>query len=114
MEETALMTAMIEQCREMILKHGEAGVDLPEPLRVKRLIAMCDRLIEHVDDWPRVKQHRWIGFIQCAMIANRIIDLEGAKQMFERAKNAFGESSQDVLDHLDPDEDFEFDIGGQG
>jgi hypothetical protein len=114
MKETALMTAMIEQCREMISKHGEPGVDLPGPLRVKRLIAMCDRLVEHVDDWPAVKQHRWIGFIQCAMIANRMIDLEGAKEMFEQAKNAFGASSHDVLDHLDPDEDFEFDIGGQG
>lgn len=114
MDESALMTAMIERCREMIAKHDEVGGDLPEPLRAKSLIAMCDRMTEHVDDWPAIRLHRRIGFIQCAMIANRMIDLEGAKGMFERAKNAFGESSQDVLDHLDPDADFEFDIGGQG
>ena len=114
MKENALIAAMIERCREMILKHGEADFDLPEPLRAKRLIAMCDRLTEHVDDWPAVKLHRWIGFIQGAMIANRMIDLEGAKEMFERAKNAFGEPNQDMLDHLDPNEDFELDIGGQG
>jgi hypothetical protein len=75
---------------------------------------MCDRLVEHVDDWPAVKLNRWMGFIQCAMIANRMINLESAKEMFEEAKRAFGESSPDVLDHLDPDEAFEFDIGGEG
>lgn len=114
MKRTALMTAMIEKCRDTILQHDEPGLDLPEPLRSRHLLAMCDRLVEHVDDWPAVKLNRWMGFIQCAMIANRMINLEGAKEMFEEAKRAFGESSRDVLDHLDPDEAFEFDIGGEG
>lgn len=109
-----LMIAMIERCREMILEHEDLGLDLPEPLRSKHLVSMCDRLTAHVDDWPAVKLSRWIGFLQCAMIANRMIDLEGAKEMFDQAKLAFGESSRDVLDHLDPDQPFEFEIGGEG
>jgi hypothetical protein len=48
------------------------------------------------------------------MIANRMIDLEGAKEMFDQAKHAFGESSRDVQDHLDPDQPFEIEIGGEG
>jgi hypothetical protein len=109
-----LTIAMIERCREMILEHEDLGRELPEPLRSRHLVAMCDRLTEHVDDWTAVKLSRWIGFLQCAMIANRMIDLEGAKEMFDQAKNAFGESSRDVLDHLDPDQAFEFEIGGEG
>jgi hypothetical protein len=109
-----LMIAMIERCREMILEHEDPGRELPEPLRSKHLVAMCDRLTQHVDDWTAVKLSRWIGFLQCAMIANRMIDLGGAKKMFDQAKNAFGESSRDVLDHLDPDQPFEFEIGGEG
>jgi hypothetical protein len=98
----------------MILKHDEPALDQPKPLRPEHLIWMCDRMINHVDQWSPVKLNRWIGFIQCALIANRVIDLEGAKEMFNQAKNAFGEPTQDLLDHLDPDNPFEFDIGGQG
>lgn len=48
------------------------------------------------------------------MIANRMIDLDGAKRMFDEAKNAFGENSQDLTDHLDSGDSFEFEIGGEG
>lgn len=48
------------------------------------------------------------------MLANRMIDLAGAKPMFTQAKKAFGETSRDVQDHLDPDQVFELDIGGEG
>jgi hypothetical protein len=48
------------------------------------------------------------------MIANGIISLKQAKEMFEKAKNAFDEPSQDLLDHLDPSSYFEFDLGGEG
>jgi hypothetical protein len=109
-----LMTAMIDRCRELIVEHEDSGLEMPEPLRSKHLLAMCARLTEHVDDWPAVKLSRWIGFLQCAMIANRMIDLDGAKKMFDQVKIAFGESSQDVADHLDPDQPFEFEIGGEG
>ena len=114
MEKTQLMKAMIERCRDLILQHDNPGLDRPIPLRPKHLIWMCDRLLKQIDLWKATKLNRWIGFIQCAMIANGIIDLEQAKEMFERAKNAFGEPSQDLLDHLDPDKAFSFDIGGEG
>ena len=114
MEKTLLMTAMIERCRDMIQAHDRPGPDRPKPLRPEHLIWMCERLIEHVDAWSAAKMNRWIGFIQCAMIANGIIDLDAAMQMFDRAKVAFGEPSQDLLDHLDPDSAFRFDLGGEG
>jgi hypothetical protein len=108
------MNAMIERCRDMIREHGETTPDLAPPLRPKQLLARCDRLLQHVEDWPDVRIHRWIGFVQAGMLANGIVDLEGAKSMFTDAKKAFGETSADVLDHLDPDDTFEFDVGGQG
>jgi len=114
MENAELMAVMIERCRDMILEHDEPRLDLPAPVRPRRLVAMCNRMTEHVDDWSPAKLNRWIGFIQCAMIANRMIDLDGAKGMFDQAKRAFGGASQDVLDHLDPAQSFELDIGGEG
>jgi hypothetical protein len=75
---------------------------------------MCREIIGHTRDWPATKVHRWIGFVQAALIANQMLDLDGAKQMFDAAKNAYGAMSEDLVDHLDPTSDFEFDIGGQG
>ena len=114
MENIQLMNAMIEKCKAMILEHDKPGLDRPKPLRSKHLLWMCDRLIENVDIWTEAKMNRWIGFIQCAMIANGMINLEQTKAMFEQVKNAFGEPSQDLLDHLDPDNAFRFELGGEG
>jgi hypothetical protein len=41
-------------------------------------------------------------------------DSKGAKAMFDKAKVARGEFSEDLLDHLDPGSVFELDIGGEG
>jgi hypothetical protein len=46
-----------------------------------------------------------------------MLDLDGLKAMFDQAKAAHGETSEDLedlIDHLDPTSSFEFDIGGQG
>jgi len=48
------------------------------------------------------------------MPANRMLDLNAAKGMFDQAKNAHGAISEDLLDHLDPGSCFEFEIGGEG
>ena len=114
MKSDQLMTEMIDRCAQMIREADKPGIDQPKPLRQAHLLGMCRRMIEHSSLWAPVKLHRWLGFIQCAMIANGIIDLDGAKQMFAGAKNAFGEHSDDLLDHLDLNNPFEFDIGGQG
>ncbi len=116
MQNPQLMTAMIEECREVILGHVDDATDCSQPpsLRAAHLSRMCDRLLAHLEDWPPVKLHRWIGFIQCALIANRMLDLAGVKSMFDHAKNAFGEPASELLDHLDPDNAFELELGGQG
>ena len=77
---------------------------------------MCDRIEENARTWPDSKLHRWIGFVQCGMLANRMCDLTGVKEMFNAAKNAYGARAEDVdlVDHLDSESSFEFDIGGQG
>ena len=74
----------------------------------------CDNIEKHAEDWPATKLHRWIGFVQCAMMANGILDLDGAKAMFDEAQVAHGEISEDLFDHLDATSAFEVDIGGEG
>lgn len=109
-----LIRAMAEECRRVILESNESNVALPESLQPKHLERMCDRIKEHAENWSTAKLHRWIGFIQGAMMANRMLDLDGIKAMFDKAKNAYGESNEDLLDHLDPRNPFKLDIGGEG
>lgn len=109
-----LIAAMAEQCRDMIAAWDRPGTEQPLSLQSKHLKWMCEQILLHSDDWHETRSHRWLGFIQGAMIANRIITLEGAKTMFDKAKNAYGEAGTDLLDHLNPDKFFELDIGGQG
>ncbi len=75
---------------------------------------MCKRIDEHAEDGPETRLHRWIGFIQGAMMAHGMLDLKGARAMIDEAKIAYGESSDDLLDHLGPESSFKVDIGGQG
>jgi len=109
-----LLRAMVEECRTVIHESVDRQQNLPEALQPTHLERMCDRLEKHLDDWPASKLNRWIGFIQCAMMANHMLDLDGVKSMFNRAKKAFGEPSEDLVDHLDPNSFFELDIGGEG
>lgn len=109
-----LVVAMAEQCRALIQKADRPESDLPKVLQLSHLSWMCDKIVKHVEEWPATKLNRWIGFIQCAMMANRILDFREAKAMFDKAKNEYGEFSDDLIDHLDPDSLFDLEIGGQG
>ena len=109
-----LVVAMAEQCRGLILEWAEPDLSLPKALQPRHLLWMCDKVEEHAVEGPATTLHRWIGFIQGAMLAHRMLDLDAAKAMFNEAKVAHGETCEDFLDHLDPQSSFEVDIGGQG
>lgn len=113
---TASIVAMADKCRSLIEGCSVTQRDLPLQLLPSHLVWMCDRIEKHATDWPHTKLHRWIGFVQCAMMANGILDLPGIKEMFDSVKNAYLETSedQDLTDHLDPDSSFDIDVGGQG
>lgn len=111
-----LMTAMAEECRARIKEcapHSSAH-DLPPSLQPRHLEWMCRAIVRCVEEWPHPRLHRWIGFIQCGMLANRMVDQRDLMNMFDQAKAAYGDSSDDLADHLDPSSAFELDIGGQG
>ena len=108
-----LVVAMAEQCRGLIREWDTPDLGLPKVLQPKHLLWMCEQIEEHAEERPATKLHRWIGFVQGAMLANRMLDLDGAKAMFDKAKVAHGEISEDLLDHLDPTNSFEVDIGGE-
>lgn len=111
-----LIVAMADRCRTMMQGSERSESDLPHALHPKHLLWMCNRIEEHAEDWPETKLHRWIGFVQCGMLANRILDFTAAKAMFDGARSAYGTSGedQDLIDHLDPDSSFKVDIGGEG
>ena len=107
---------MAAKCRTLIQEPWATETSLPKMLHPSHLLWMCSQIEEHADDWPETRLHRWIGFIQCGMMANRILDLGGVKRMFDEAKNAHGGNSPDgnLVDHLDIGNPFELEIGGQG
>lgn len=109
-----LIVAMAEQCRSLILHWDQPDLTLPRPVQPKHLLWMCDQIEENVECGPATKLHRWIGFIQGAMLAHRMLDLDGVKAMFDKAEVAHGDNDEDLLDHLDAASSFEVDIGGQG
>jgi hypothetical protein len=112
-----LIAAMAERCKAIIqAKPEDTRFALQQELRPKHLLWMCHKVIEHADDWPAVKLHRWIGFVQCGMMANLMLDLAAAKAMFSEAKKSYGEigNDLDLVDHLNPESSFDLEIGGQG
>ena len=110
-----LMQEMVDQCRRLVGQlTDDRNSHLPIPLRHEHLSWMCDQLEQNLEFWPDSKLHRWIGFIQGALLANGVVDLEGLKSMFDHAKIAYGTLGEDLFDHLNPDSTFELDIGGQG
>lgn len=109
-----LVVAMAEKCRSLILESDTPDLGLPKALHPKHLLWMCTQIEEHAEDGPATKLHRWIGFVQGAMLANRIVGLDELKAMFDQAQTAYAERSEDLTDHLDPTDSFEFDIGGEG
>jgi hypothetical protein len=118
MDQTNLLVrAMAERCLKIIQdKPEDARFALPNSLGPNHLRWMCKLVVQHAEDWPAIKSHRWLGFIQAGMIANLMLDLDGAKAMFNKVKNEYGPiaKDQDLLDHLDPASSFEFELGGQG
>ena len=108
-----LVLAMAERCKSLILKWDTPDLSLPKTLQTRHLLWMCDKIEEHAENGPATKLHRWIGFIQSAMLAHLMLDLDEAKAMFNEAKVAHGETCEDFLDHLDPQSSFELDIGGE-
>lgn len=114
-KEILLVREMAERCRQLLLTDSAPpDSSMPIPLHKTHLMWMCDQVEKHSDNWPAARLHRWIGFIQCALMANRVLDLEGLKSMFDEVKMAYGDTGEDLFDHLNPDSTFEFDIGGEG
>lgn len=118
MDSSRLMIVdMATKCREIIRAWNGEVTDLPQALQQGHLLWMCDEIEKHAEHSRVTKLHRWIGFIQGAILANRMIDFETLKEIFREAKGMHGQASaddEDLLDHLDPASPFEFDIGGQG
>jgi hypothetical protein len=116
-DSSLLVASMAQKCRALILESDCADRGLPTALQPSHLLWMCEQIELHAEKGLPTKLHRWIGFVQGAMLANRMLDLGGLKAMFDEAKGAHRDAHnacEDLIDHLDPSSSFEFDIGGQG
>src|SRR5580704_1825023 len=47
---------------------------------------MCKRIVKHAEDWPAIKLHRGLGFIQAGMIANLMLDLTEPRRCSTRSR----------------------------
>jgi hypothetical protein len=72
---------------------------------------MCTKIESYAETWPATKLHRWIGFIQAAMVAHRMLDLNRAKAMFDKAKTAHAGDDDEMSDHLDAEHEYNVKIG---
>ena len=77
---------------------------------------MCDHIANNAEDCSEPKLHRWLGFIQSAMLANHMLTFEELRIMLGNVKNTYDVQSddQDLFDHLDPHNSFRMDLGGEG
>ena len=111
-----LVVGMAEQCKALIHNSEQIDLDLPRAIHPQHLMWMCERILEHAEEWPRTKLHRWIGFIQCGMMANQMLHFRELQAMFDEVKKEYGVNSadDDLIDHLNSESSFKLDIGGQG
>jgi hypothetical protein len=114
MDNASLLTvAMAERCRHLLLDSGTGNRALPRCLQHSHLLWMCEKIETNAEEWPATKLHRWIGFLQAAMVAHKILDLDRAKAMFNKAKVAHSSADDEMSDHLDLATEFILDIGGE-
>jgi hypothetical protein len=112
-----LIAAMAGQCADTIRGSHELVSTLPDALQSRHLLWMCDKIQRNPAGFPDTKLHRWLGFIQAAILANRMLELDDVKAMFNKIKRSFhlnDGDDQDLMDHLNLDNSFTFEIGGQG
>jgi hypothetical protein len=105
---------MAEQYGEMMSAWDEPALNPPRSLQLRHLEWMCAEVAARVGSWPKTRLHRWLGFIQAGMIAHGLVLPEGQTSMLDEADRAHPDIDQDLLDHLNADECFELDIGGEG
>jgi hypothetical protein len=111
-----LIVAMAKHCKQLIKDYKSCESDLPVPLQPSHLEWMCDQIEHHAESGSTAKLHRWIGFVQAAILAHGILELDGLKKMFDDVKREhreYTEGLDDLLDHLDPSNSFELEIGGE-
>jgi hypothetical protein len=109
-----MIIAMADQCEQIIRDTKKVNPAFPDSLQPNHLLWMCARIHHSAESWPLARLNRWLGFIQAAMIAQGMIDLNSAKSMFDKAKVAHADPGEDWIDHLDPSSHYAMDLGGQG
>jgi hypothetical protein len=111
-----VIAAMAAKCRDTIRASDEEDSRLPPPLHPKHLLWMCEQVVEHGEKAKLTKLHRWIGFVQAGMLANRMLTLEQIKHLFDQMKEAQCQVHEDLdlADHLNVADSFAFELGGQG
>ena len=112
---TLVIAAMANECCVLLEETTQSENTLPRTLQPDHLLWMSKQISNHADDWPATKLHRWIGYVQGGMVGNRMLDFEGAKAMFNKVRDTFKgtEIDQDLIDHLDAENPFRLETGGE-
>ena len=110
------VAAMAAKCRDAIRGSNEEDSRLPKALQPKHLLWMCEQIQKHAQTSSAARLQRWLGFVQAGILANRMLNLDQIKAMFDEIKKSHGVTSadHDLIDHLNVDNAFGIDLGGQG
>lgn len=111
-----LIVEMALQCLKTLRTSDEEVFKLPLPLHPKHLIWMCEQVADHAEHSSLTKLHRWLGFIQAGLLANGMLTLDDITHMFDevKARHADYRQDEDLADHLNLENSFEIELGGQG
>lgn len=90
-----LIVDMAQKCLHT-MRHSDKEVgQLPQPLHPKHLVWMCEQVVENAEHSSLTKLHRWLGFIQAGLLANRMLTLEHLKHMFDEVKSRHNYDAHD-------------------
>ena len=114
-DQTLIIAALAKECCDLLRAQQPSNSTLPTTLQPEYLLWMSKQISSHADDWPLTKLHRWIGYVQCGMVGNRMLDFDGAKAMFNKVRDAFNgiDIDHNLIDHLDPENPFRLETGGE-
>lgn len=113
-KQALVVAAMARKCCDLLEGRSTSNA-LPRTLQPDYLLWMANQIAQHTEVWPATKLHRWIGYLQGGMVANQILDFDGAKAMFQAVRKVVDgiDVDQDLIDHLDPENPFRLEMGGE-
>ncbi len=69
----------------------------------KRVIDMMDMVVKNIDDWPKDKSGRWVGYVQCLLVeVEKVTTIDEERDYTRPMFHAlYGEAGYDVPESVE-------------